>query len=512
MATLESLAEIVEKLSPSEIEICKSFLSAFNKRGSDNKPKIELLFNILCNKTTEPFSDQKIEQIIYRKKSPLAFEKLRARLKLKILESLTLDINLEKEEVLPRTKCILSIRKKINYGQILQNKGLYKEALIMYDSIIKEGISYEIWDEVLISLKLKRTLVALSEGKNSFKQITKQINKIKIAAIAEQKAQYYYCKLGLITNYRKWVESDSEQLRGWIIEVNEYYERARTIVCEYLLLHLEITYYQNTAQYNSAEEKLKRLIYLAKKEKVISTMPRIASAVLNLSENNILQGSFTIGLINAEEVLKFVDAKHITALRCYEIQFYSIFYQRDLLKAMTYINKALGNIETQGWDFIKGKWNYLMACCLFHLNDFENADKILSKLNPIENDKDGFNIYMKILIIMNSIERKKHDVTISRIEGLRRLVLAYKKKNGRAFREKVIYEVLNELIINHYDFAKAKERMVSKIALLEKDSLYKWKILSAELVIFEQWFKNKAEKGIFIQVISIPQPAILRAV
>jgi hypothetical protein len=495
---------VVHKLREEEKDNVIKYILSFDRRLGKIENKTKTLFNVIATDIKGDISDEQYQVLIYGKPQFEAYKKMILRLRNKMLESLIMDVNLDKEgNYSARSKTIYRIRKKLSYAHILQSRSLVSQALKIYDSIIKEGIEFEIWSEVIQALSLKKWIISVSQSEANFKEVSTLLrvcrNKLKGLERAEDLIAY----VSMIENHRKWTETDSLELKEKINQINERYSQHKSLCMEYIMIQCEIQYLQKTKQYKSAEQKLVRLVNLSKSEKATATPSRHSSALLNLAENYIYMGSFALCQTHANEALKNISPSHITALRCYELLYYSAIYNGDYMKSITLINKCIFQIEENGWDFIKDKWEYLKACSYFAMGQYEIADKILADFRQIEFDKEGYGIHLKFLLFMISFERNKRSILFTRIEGLRKQIQILHKKGKKVVREKAIYEILRELSNTSFDFAKTFEKKGELLNKIKSNELYKWSVLSPEIILFEQWFICKLNGTAFTQKINI---------
>lgn len=507
IGSLKNLYKLIHSLKKEEVEVARLFLKSFDGRGENYDNKAERLFNEILKDVNSKKSSEEYMSLFYKNANAKgSLIKLIFRLKNKILESIILDINIDRKTSFSSfSKAGISIKKKFAYAMILRARSNTEMALQLFDSVIKEGEAYEFWDDVISALKAKREILALYKGKTEYQNVQTQLKKARFTNRAISKAQHEYHKIGLVSNFGVWVKKHSVELREVIVEIRELFNQTQSALCEYYLRLIEVAYFQGLEDYGKAEACLKRMIVILDREKSIKHGIKRASALLNLSETHLFQGNFLSALIFAKDAIKNIPPSHNITIKGVEYQFYAIFYNGEYFKALSLINQALKDIEEGGWCFTKGKLLYLKACSNFCFGDFAGVNNLLAEINPIENDKEGFNLFLKILLILNSIERDKLDLAADYIEAFRKQISYLKKGVAIQSRVQNIYTVLNMLSANAFDFAKTKPKVKNQLNALESSPTEKWKILSAELVIFEQWFLAKAESRRFTQKTILPE-------
>ena len=159
-------------------------------------------------------------------------------------------------------------------------------------------------------------------------------------------------------------------------------------------------------------------------------------------------------------------------------------------------NKALKEIISE--DLIGNseeelsRRKYLLATTLFLQGEYKKSNFQLQDTKEIENEKEGWNIGIRLLQIFLTLETEKIDLADQRIESLRKHIERTSKMKSVRKRDVVIFRILRHLAMNGFDF---KETWIDKkkdFLLLQSDkSEYKWIPRSHELIIFHQWFESK---------------------
>ncbi len=500
MTRLQNLHKLVHKLKSEEVEVCRRLLTAFDRRGIKFDNKAVKLFETLLEDQTGEYTEVFISEKIYGGIKITAIQKLQVRLKAKILEMLQMDINIEREDTYPiRLQVLYSIRKQLNYAQILQARSMTSMVLHLYDEIIQQGVRYELWEEVITAARFKCGLVAISMGQSQYEkcaQSWKEYRQIyRACAFAESK----YNELVLITNYRSWTEKDSIRLRENILKLMQLFEKTNSATIEYHLRRLEAHYYQQHYEYRKADECLRRIVVLTKDFDSVATKSRHSGALLDIAQNNIYLRDFETAISNTFTGLKYVPATHSTSVFFMELQFYCNFYLGLYEKALGCLKKVVKLTENFGWGFQKGKWSYLIACCEFALGNYQQVDTILLAVNPIENDKNGWNLGVRFLLILSNIEREKFDVASSRLETIRKQVNQKSHKNLSP-RNKRIISLLLALDRKSFRFSDLTIKQQKALAdLSSSENNLRWEILSPELILFHAWLSCKIEKVPFQQ-------------
>jgi hypothetical protein len=139
----------------------------------------------------------------------------------------------------------------------------------------------------------------------------------------------------------------------------------------------------------------------------------------------------------------------------------------------------------------QGKRIYLLACTHFMMRNFNVTLKLLNRItNPIEADKEGWNIGLRILTIMTLIELDKPDEATSRIAALKSFIdsVGKEKFTDRALS---VVMLLRKLSNASFDFKVVHQKEKEKIEVLSE---LEWTPKSPEMVIVDQWLRSKILK------------------
>jgi hypothetical protein len=130
---------------------------------------------------------------------------------------------------------------------------------------------------------------------------------------------------------------------------------------------------------------------------------------------------------------------------------------------------------------------------------------LLQDTKEIEEEKEGWNIGIRLLQIFLTLETNKVDLADQRIESLRKHIERTTKMKSLRKRDVVIFRILRQLAYTGFDFKEVWETRQKDFVLLksnEKD--YKWMPRSHELIIFDQWFFAKVVNKEYIPVFPSP--------
>lgn len=500
MEVLNTIIEIISRMTEEEITSTRSYLTIFNSRGK--KSHSITLFDILSDKRGEnevPPDREQLENILYGKQNPATFSRLLLRLKDKILESLIIDINVNREGVYDdKAKATIEVRKNISQAQILQGRGLLDIAQSMLEKVISQGKKYETYEELLLALRLLIEHHTIDHGDKHFQKLLNDYKHYDEAKNAVLRAEVNHGRVNAELDYRTGQNAKMEWLRGILDELLTDYKNTSASVVGHHYYFIEAQYYQLLGDYKSARQALKDNFQLLDASSAISTKLRKGNILLNLAENDLYLHNFKRSYTTACSSLTFFKPTSFNQMQGIELMFYAQFFMGYYGTARDIILQLVPDIEqASGTSYRLGKRLYLLANTSFMLEDFSTTYKLTSLINPIENDKEGWNIGIRILSILSLIEDRQLDEATAKIAALREFLYTLDKATVPE-RLRTIYIILQKLSSTGFDFRAVHQKEKEKIDLLAK---LKWLPRSPEMIIFDQWLFAKVSKQKFIQKI-----------
>jgi len=143
--------------------------------------------------------------------------------------------------------------------------------------------------------------------------------------------------------------------------------------------------------------------------------------------------------------------------------------------------------------------SYLMACVEFCSANHGGVRKLLSQSNALGQDKEGWNIGVRILAIINAIDQNDHDFSDSLIVNLRQFVREGLQGAALSVRDEKILELLLQLRKESYDFKKVYKTKLATVQLLfSREAHLAWHVQTPELICFHTWFMARVKGQSYI--------------
>lgn len=512
MSALTTIRVLLQKMTKEEKKVARKYLNAFDTRGSGLPNQSLKLFDLLARETSadQRFDDRAIENLVYGKKAGAAFPRLILRLRDKLFESLLLRINMERDGAYgERSVALYEIRNELSLAQILLDRGAWDLVPMITDECIKKAEKFEHYAELLAALRIQLQIRTIDKGKAVIEEENRKYTKVVRSLLASKKAlELYHIVCSQVEFKSKGISL--QELEQSISTLQGEYEATGSATVAFFQNYLEVHLYQELGMYKSASSALKRQADLAEFHPAIYSKARLAGVYVNLAWNEIYTRKFANALKYTRKVRLIWPGKHFVIYRCYDTEFYSYFYQGKYELALDAMNFLQKHDNSQSADYRIGKREYQKACVLFMLGKYEQVHKILNTLNPIENDQEGWNLALRTLFIMNDLELEKTDNAFKRIENMRKQIDKLKKINTDVPREVLKFEILRSLVNSKFDFVETRNKRKDDLEKLSNQkNRFRWKILSPELIPFEQWFESKVfRQKLVVKISSYPGPVL----
>lgn len=489
MSGIQSLRSLLACMNPEEISTFRNMLTSFDSRGEKFESKSVKLLDLLT-RPREPIADREIEFLIYGRKATAAYSRLLIRFRDKLLESLLLDINIKRGGAYSmQFRQLFEVRKRISYAQILVGRGLHETALLVYESAVETSMLYEFYEELLTALRLKMQVVSLTRGQQEFQHLQRQYKKYEGCRQAAYNAYCDYNTLIGNTDFKGRQEEHSAFLIRSIARMRLDYEKTGSANVAFYLYYLETHHYQELRFYRHARKSMLRLSALIEKSPAIYAAYRLGNVLINQAENDLFLRQFERSVTTCQQARALLMPGSFNDYLCTEVEFYGHYYAGHYDTALLLLKDLLRNDQGKDASFRRGRRTYLMACTQFMLGNYREVQEILLEQNEVESDREGWNVGIRILSIMNDIERMLHDMAGKKIENARKHLRKLDTQEKLRKRDSLIYEILRELENRSYDFKAVYHTLSDHFENLKSaDRDYCWLVRSPELIIFHDWF------------------------
>jgi len=481
-------------LSPDELNMLRKHLLAYqNTYGNPDTKSLKLLEILLANENPEETA-----------KKLSAFKDLKNlcyRLQSKITDVLLMDVNIHREGIYDaRDKTWADINKKHIKSRILLGRGLQQEAVGLYHHIIKKARQYE-WYDILVEVLYKKLLfLNLRISNLSSEKLREEIARAEEARKGVYISNLLYEELGLYEEFKgtskfKTLYPEYQgKLKNAIAEIEKFYQQTNSVSIAYYLNNLKIEREQLDENYEEAAIYCRYVVEIAMNS-AVCTKHQLGLAYLNLAQNYLFMGDLAACIAHAREASGYFKKGSFNYSLSQEVEFYGYFYGSQLEEAEKIMASLYAATRHEVSPYKLSKRTYLFACVYFLKGEYKTSYTLLQHTKEIDKDKEGWNIGIRLLAIMNQVEMENFDEAHNFIVNLRQYIDALKKTRVVKKRDLLIVKVLLQLDKESFQTEKVLQKKQEELHLLDSsDADYKWRVCSSEPIKFHKWIKAIANK------------------
>ncbi|MEM7658408.1 MAG: hypothetical protein AAF399_19935 [Bacteroidota bacterium] len=486
---MDRIRDIYQSFSKSEVRYLKNYLIAFHTKGENKSlALIELLEK--HPKVTQAEAAEKL----YGNAKSKAFLMLKSRLLDKMLETLSLSINLQNNPTIkadPAAFASIQLYKDMTAAWLLRRRGMGKLAGELLKSCLKEADAADLPEF---------SLLALVQLRNLSRSESEVVNDLT-PAIQESQAQFATDLMGIeVFDLFRVKSANQSVLKDESIaffeerlkELENRLDEAYSVRAHYYYLALKVQLNEGNDGYEAGKAALLELIELVESTPSLQAKNRLGTPYLRLAGIEMLGGNYQAAMRASGKALDLLQKKKNNYLSALLYRIFACMYCGEM---------ALAEVawESAQWFIERGKGgtsldilHYLRSSMLYIQGDFKGAIFALGDVKNLFSDKSGWNSALRIHEIQLLIDRDHLDTTMSRIETLRKHLTRYK---GEA-RQDLMYKFLTHLERQSFDFSALTPEMEHLLQQLEAPE--SWSSVSPEVIRFDVWARAKAtDRGFY---------------
>jgi hypothetical protein len=492
---IEQFLALLHAMSSHEVLIAGKQVKAYDSNITGEGQKMFRLFNLLKKGEN---SYVRLKEKISPEVNNKSFNRLIRRTLYRVQESLIVDVNINRKGMyqdLFRKK--FELRKRIMQAHILLGKGLPEMAYKIFSSIVREATQYELYDELIEALLLMQPMALRLYGWKRYDEIEEQITFYHKCRDLLQKTKNIHKVYSLKIQKEKgsqesllFLEENLRPIITYLVETG-----STNIESYYLLLKME--YYFLHGRLRAEERTGVRLIRLLINNKTIYSRNRIAIVYNKISDSMYSHLHFKKSSHYLESSLHWIaNNKTLPRIEALDNQINCRFFLMEYKQ----VEQLL--IEVNKYDLLgkypvyQSRMDYKAAMNHFVKQEYREAFRLLSNLKAIEKDKDGWNVWIRIMRILCSIELLRLNLIDYDVESFRKYIQRIDKQYEVRKRDKLVLKVLIELDRQSYNFDLVFKKREKELKLLAStDREVAWDPKSPEMILFHDWFFAKKNKG-----------------
>ncbi len=393
-----------------------------------------------------------------------------------------------------KSREVFIVRRKLMYYDVLASHGVTKYALSILEQVIIACKNIEYYDYLLMALDKKLIKMSLRNGEKQFNSVYKSILFYSDCQSSLRKSMYMLRFYNSNYQFKQKVISLSE-LRETIRITKKDYFRTQSKNIGVVLYYMQGMYYFNQGDNLKSKQNFLSLYSFLNKNNEVVNASSYDTCILNIAECETLLFNFTKSTYWISKISNRYLKNEFNSNLLTEMKFLNNYYSGDLVKCQVdliqlLLPKKLYNIS----KFVTAKQNYYFAIYCFLDRDYYKVNKELRKCHDLDSDKDGWNIGVRFLSIVNCIELEKYNLAESLIENLRKYLNRVIGSSCFLNRSRLISKILNSLVINSFDYELTFSNVkVAFSKLSSQSNKYKWIIKSPEMIPFHEWFDAKVK-------------------
>jgi|GEM_PF-3328118 len=496
--SLKKLQTIIRRLTPDERSILESYLTGFQSQYGKYESKYLQLYREISDISKEP-DEEEIRKKVSPDVSLDAFQKTAARLKDKIFDSLLLDFNIfRKGSYSKPTQISYKLRKQFIQVQILHTRGLTDEAKEILEKGYKECCSYYYYQEAVSYLQLLYTIENRGGKLKRVQALEAELQHVRALRNITEKSELYFSSIGFREYYQGNPETYISELRFKIADLESEPKLKSSVLAYYYYLYLKVFYHKAKKEYSHMEFHAREILHVLLQNPNLQSKPRIINGYLLLTDANVYNGEHAQALGYIDRSLKELipGNKNYSAILLHKCMI--MLYAGQTSEAQTVIESLLRQADNSRVTDAVSYNKLLYYKAIVHLlqGDAAAAYKVMRQVTSFHQDKEGWNINVRILQIMIMIENEYLDEADQEIENFRKTLSNIIKSQPVSKRNILIFRLLTWLSKKDFDFGRVYKDHAKLIGLLfSDDPELRWDFLTPEVMPFHSWFKLKADKN-----------------
>lgn len=491
----ELIRKMLDKLEPARQEFLRNYLVAFYDKFTQKGSIYLRMYDYLTS--NKEIDYESFEKEIFADLTVDAQRKNLERFRDKAYESLLLDVNVNRasSNLGELEKAIIESKKLIIKGRMAIMEGLEGDLIYFLNKATKLSKRYELYEDLIESLQLLRNVY----------QVKGDLKKDK--AIKNETQHYMKCRdlysnaIELRTEViklktqervpRPLISKYYEQLNELLIVANEL--KSATVYRQLYYAKLNLDGFLE--DWESAFQDCKFLEELIMHNPAVYRKRELGTVKLNLSIFSILTRQFSTCEKSVLSTLDYFPEGTIFYVSAMEVLFFAQYYQGKLDNASETTKWLLANEKSPSSDMQKSKWNYWNAAVQFSQANYKGCLSSLDSISEITKDKEGWNLWIRMLRILSYVELNMFEVADNETENFRRYTEGKSLPDRFQFGLKLILSLQRSA----FNFEKIWKKQEKKILRWREENAMKFKIQSPELILIDQWLEAKATQVPFVQ-------------
>lgn len=492
------LKDLVSRLSSKEQKVAMRHLTDYRNDVLSRQTKMHALYESILKEPDIKFD--KAKKLISAKHSKAVFSQLCKRTYNRLKESLILEVNIHREERYSKVfQKKFKLRKEIVQNQILSGRGLIEESWKENERLIKQAKRYELYDELLELLYTQQDKSVSYKGFKEYERLEQEIKKYEKIRNLSQKARMALNAYYLRVNFSNSRKGNFELMKITYKKLQLYASESGSNHIRSLAYLIGMEYFFQIKDYKKNITIGESFLKLIRTSPSVNSKQREVYVFNNLISNAAYSGQFSLAESYLEKALNIKLTEGSKNLyKLLELKLFVNFYKENYGVVYELIEKLEKSILSKG-ELYHTKLNYYKSMLYFVRGEYKNASLLLRNLPLLELDKEGWNIHIRIMRILCSIQMNKVDLIDYDFSNFRKMVWRLSTKQPFNDRLKKLIDLLIGLESCNYDFNAFHEKNAQYLNELGASigGNLGWSPFGAEMILLHDWFYAKSHKQVY---------------
>ncbi len=491
---MDRLHQLLHALDPQQVKVLKNYLTGFSTRDPNTK-FWDLAALILKNKTTIP-TITSCSIALYGSNPDGRIERLKNRLYSKVLDSLLIDINTNRDIYEDETHPVqVRLRKKMILYDLLKFTPLKQTVgAEMINDIISTAKQYEFYSIQLDAMYIYKSNYGLKKGVDFFKKFTSEIEEVEKCKKYAQRALDLYHEMGITSTFN--TKADKGKLENFLVssitELRAYYIEANVKSVGYFLKTFEMTHLQLLKRIAEAREVAVNMIEFMKHNKTVGRRVRFGIWNTYIAGFDIEIGDYKSALDHLYKGREYFSGSPLNLAINKKLEADAHFLNEDYATTIE-IASELTTVDSQvTGNFRRDMMLYYKGCCHFMLGEFREAARMFNLKFQLTQDKLGWEVSIRFMRIMTMLELDHPDEAHAMVETTNKHIERYQQTGDLNVRDKLLMKLFRELAKEGFGFDRPTDKIYHYLLQLqEKDKDHSWEPMTPELVPIHTWIIKK---------------------
>jgi hypothetical protein len=494
---MERLHKLLHTLNEQQVKILKKYLTSFSTR--DPNTKFWELAEMLIESPEKVLSQSVCSEKLYGSKTDHRILKLKNRLYTKVLDSLLIDINTNRDIYEDELHPIqVRMRKKMILFDLLKYTPLKSTlGMEMITDIISTSKEYEFYPILLDAMYILKWNYTLKKGIDYFNKINKQIEFYEKCKSYSQRALDLSIQVGQTATFNSKEDKAKHErfLSDSINELREAFLETKVSSVGYYLKTFEMNLLSFQKKRVEAKNVALSMIEFLKANKNLGRKTRFGVWYGYISQIETELGEYDSALKSNFKSREYFINSPLNIAISKKHEFQIRFLMEDYSTAMNLVDELTSTSTEVTGDFRHDIFLFYKGCVHFALKEFRECARLMNLKFQLTKDKLGWEINIRFMRIMVMLELGKPDEAHKMVETVSKHIERYQKITDLTKRDQLLLKLFRELAREGFGFFRPSQKVFHYLLLLkEKGKEESWEPLSPELIQVHLWAINKYER------------------